>query len=84
MCTTVQPDQIIVAVLFWYIVKKWRYYTVAYTTQVVFCEVLETHGHVYLVPLYLQLLNQLRPHPSLFKIEKLSDIIKLKTNIIKY
>ena len=53
-----QPDQINMNVFFWYLVKRdasVRYCTVAYTGQVTFYKVPETHSHVYLVTLYMHL-----------------------------
>ena len=45
----IQPDQINIVVLFWYLVKSnasVRYCTVAYTGQVTDNKVPEPHGHV--------------------------------------
>ena len=45
----IQPDQINMAVLFWYLVESdasVRYLTVVDTGQVTFYRVLEIHGHV--------------------------------------
>ena len=46
---SLQPDQITMAVLFWYLATSnasVRYYTVVYAGPVTFYRVAETHGHV--------------------------------------